>query len=411
MSNQLLTISMITEKSAIVLGNNLVLAKTVNRDYDEDFGVKGAKIGQTLNVRLPARYSVRSGTVVEIEAQTETYTPLVFTQPIGIDLAFTSQELTFSLDDFANRTLKPAITRIANEIDNRGFALVNSGFNYVGMPGTAITGSSTLDARTAVLQAAARLYDNDAPVGDENLHLINGSSFNAVLSGTNSSLFNPSREISEIYVKGMQGEFGGFQVYMDQLAPMHQVGVYGGSPTTQTSGSPQTGSSIVTAGWTATTTSLNVGDIFTIAGVYAVNPQTKGVYSWLQPFTVTAPTVTDGSGNSTISVSPSVVATGAFQNVSQAIPNSAAITVVGPTGTNSQQSIAYHKDAFMLANQDLVLPVGVERADYVRDEMTGVGIRVVSQYDIRTNQHITRFDSMIAWATLYPQLMTRIFTN
>ena len=407
MSNQLLTISMITAESARVLSNNLVLAKCVNRDYDDEFGIKGAKIGQSLNIRKPARYSVRVGSSVDIQAQTETYAPLTFVDPIGVDLDFTSQELTFSLDMFADRVIKPATIRIANQIDANGFALINKTYNYVGAPGTALTAGA---ARTAVLSAAAELYDNNAPVEDGNLHLIVGSRFNATLADSNSALFNPSKSISDAYVKGMQPDFGGFKVYMDQLVPTHTNGVYGGTPLTNSS-TPQTGSTLITNGWTATTTSLKVGDVFTIAGVYRVNPQTKTVTTTLQPFTVTVDTVTDGSGNSTISMSPAMVVSGPFQNVSNGAANSKAITVIGSSGAVTQQAIAFHKDAFVLANQDIVLPGGVERADYVRDTETNVGIRVVSQFDVRTNQHITRFDSMIAWATLYEELSCRVFTN
>jgi hypothetical protein len=406
-SNQLLTISMITAESARVLGNNIVLGKCVNRDYDNDFAIKGAKIGQNLNVRKPARYSVRTGSVVNIEAQTETYAPLTFVDPYGVDLSFTSQELTFSLDDFSSRVVKPAVIAIANYVDSVGFQLVDQTFNSIGTPGTAITASSTLAARDAVLQAAARLYDNDAPVEDGQLHLINSSNFNAVLAGSNASLFNPSKEISDIYVKGMQGVFGGFNVYMDQLAPTHTVGTYTALGTT--SASPQTGSTVNSTGWTSGGTTLNKGDLVTFAGVYAVNPQTKASYGWLQEFVITA-TISDTTGSIAIPVSPAIVASGPFQNVSTP-PNSSAVTVIGASTKASQQSIGFHKDAFMLANQELVLPMGVESAAYVRDTQTDIGLRVVSQYDIRTNQHITRFDTMVAWAVLYPQLCTRIFTS
>ena len=410
-SNSLLTIAMITAESARILSNNLTLARTVNRDYDDEFAIKGAKIGQTLSVRKPARYNIRVGSVVDIQAQTETYAQLTFTNPVGVDLAFTSQELTFSLDDFSQRVLKPAVVRVANQIDHDGFGLVNQTFNYVGTPGTAITGSSTLDARTAILQSAARLYDNDAPVGSDELSFIHASAFNAVLAGTNATLFNPMKEISEIYIKGMQGDFGGFRHYLNQLTPAHTNGVYGGTPVAN-SVTPQTGSSIITAGWTPTTTSLNVGDVITFAGVYGVNPQTQQVYNWLQPFTITAQSVTDGSGNSTLQVSPSVVASGPFQNVSQAIPNNAAITVIGGSGVTSQQSIGFHRDAFMLATQELVVPTGgIEDGMFVKDPETDIGIRFVGQFDIRTGQHIRRLDAMYAWAVLYPQLCTRLFTT
>lgn len=406
MSNQLLTISMITAESARILGNNLQLAKRVNRDYDDEFAIKGAKIGQSLNVRLPARYTLRTGSVVDIQAQTETYAPLTFTDPVGVDLAFTSQELTFSMDDFANRVLRPAVVRVANGIEKLGYDLTDSVFNAVGTPATALTTST---ARDAVLSAAAKLYQNDAPVDDGLLSCMNNPSFNAVLSGSNAALFNPQREISESYIKGMQGDFGGFQHFMAQLVPSHTVGVYGGTPLAN-SATAQTGSSIITDGWTPSTTVLKKGDVITFDGVYAVNPQTKSTLSYLQQFVVTADTVTDGSGNSTIAISPSIVTSGAFQNVSAGVANNAAITVLGASTAVGAQALAFHRDAFMLANQELILPMGVEHAAYVREEQSGVGIRVVSQFDIRTNQHITRLDSMVAWATLYPQLACRIYT-
>jgi uncharacterized protein (UPF0297 family) len=399
---------MITTEAARILGNQLVLAKCVNRDYDEDFAIKGAKIGQSLNIRKPARYTARIGTVVDIQAQTETYAPLTFTNPIGVDLAFTSQEMTFSLDDFASRFIKPAIVRIANTVDAQGYALVNNSYMYVGTPGTALTSAT---ARTAVLQAAAKLYDNDAPVDSGDLHFISGSDFNAVLSDSNASLFHPTKQVSDAYIKGMQGTFGGFEHYMGQAVPSRTNGVYGGSPTMLTTGTPQTGSSLSTVGWTATSTTLNVGDIFTIANVFGVNPQNYTNYKWLQPFTVTAATVTDGAGASVIQVSPAIVSSGPFQNVSAAPATSAAIVVIGASGASTQQAIGFHRDAIMLANQELVTPGNVEESSYIRDEQTNIGIRFASQWDIRTNQHIQRFDTMVAWASLYSQLLTRVFTN
>jgi hypothetical protein len=279
-------------------------------------------------------------------------------------------------------------------------------YNLVGTPGTPLT---TTTARDAVLQAAAKLYDNLAPVEDGNLHFINGSAFNAVLSGSNAALFNPQKEISDIYVKGFQGDFGGFRHYMDQLVQGHQNGTYGGTPLVD--GAGQTGSSLVTDGWTPTTTTLNVGDVFTIDGVFMVNGQTRQNIGILQQFTVTTKTVTDGGGASTIAISPAIVISGNFQNVTNAPANNAPITVLGASNDFYNQSLGFHRDAFMLANKELVLPVGVERAQYGSDPMSGVGIRVVQQYDVRNDQFITRFDTAIAWATLYEQLAVRLATN
>lgn len=404
--NTLLTISMITNEAARVLSNNLVLAKRVNRDYDSDFGVQGAKIGQTLNVRKPIRPTTRTGPVVDIQAANETYAPLTFTDPLGVDFAFTSSEMTFSIDDFSNRFIKPAMVQLANKVDSLGYALMDRVYNEVGTPGTPLTAAN---ARSAILQAAAKLYDNDAPVGDGQLTFINSPDFNAILSDSNSSLFNPSKEISDIYTKGMQGEFGGFEHFMSQNVRAHVNGTYGGTPVVN--GAGQTGSSLVTDGWTATTTSLNPGDIFTIQNVYMVNPQTRLPLAKLQQFTVLSKSTTDGAGNSTLNISPAIIPSGQLQNVTASPADNATIVVAGASQSAYTQSLGFHKDAFMLANKELVVPSGVERASYMKDPMTGVGVRVVQQYDVRTDQFITRFDTMVAWAVLYEQLAVRLATS
>lgn len=409
MSNTLLTTSMITREAARVLGNELVLAKTANRTYDSEFAIAGAKIGQTLNVRKPVRPVTSQGPVANIQGANEEYAPLTFTDPYNVSYAFTSQEMLFSIDDFSNRFVKPAMVALANKIDQVGYtAIMNAVYNQVGTPGTAQT---TATARDTVLAAAAKLYENMAPVDDGLLHCINTPSFNATLSGSNASLFNPQKEVSEAYIKGMQGEFGGFKHYMSQNVPGHTVGVYGGTPLSN-GVTAQTGSSIVTDGWTPSTTVLKAGDVITFDGVYMVNGQTKMDIGVLQQFVVTADTVTDGSGNSTISISPAIVTTGGTQNVTNGVNNNKAITVVsGASASAHQYSLAFHRDAIMCANKDLPLPGGVAMADYVKDPMSGIGVRVVQQYDVRNDQFITRFDTQVAWAPLYAQLACKIAVN
>lgn len=402
-TNQILTNSLITGKSARVLSNNLVLSKLVNRNYDDYFAQAGNKGGQAISVRLPARYTTRTGAVVDIQPDTETYTPLVFVNPIGVDLTFTTYERTFSLDNFADRVINPAMTQLANSIDAAGYtATFLSVYNAVGTPGTALTTST---AQAAVLAAAAKLYDNDAPVDDGMLHEINGTSFNATLSGSNSSIFNPQREIGEIYVKGMQGDFGGFQHYMSQLVPSFT----NGARTTATgSVTSTTGSSVVTGGWT-TGDVIKAGTIVTFSGTNSVNPQTRQDQGSLQQFVATTTTTADGSGNMTLVVSPTPVLTGAFQNVT-ALPTGT-VTPLGASNATTKNALAFHRDAFMLATVPLPIPGGVVQGAQAIAKDTRVPVRMVTQYDIHTDQWITRFDSAIAWAPLYSALATRICTT
>lgn len=405
-TNQLLTISMVTGRAAAILSNSLQLAKCVDRSFDEDFQVKGAQIGLTVNVRKPPRYDIRSGEVVNIQASTETYAPLTFTVPVGVDLAFTSTERSFSIDDYEKRFLKPAAVRVANHIDYLGYSLMSQVPNIAGTPGTAQT---TATARQAVLDAIARLYANDAPIEDGEMSAINSPGFNSTLTGSNAALFNPVKEVSEMYIRGLQGDFGGAKHYMSQNVPSYTVGVYGGAP--KVDGAGQTGSALVTKAWTATTTTLNAGDVITIAGCYAVNPQTKAVLDFLQPFVLTAASTTDGAGASTLALAPAIVTSGSSMNVSAGPADNAVISVItGASGSAHQQSVVFHKSAFMMANKELELPPNVE-ASYVKDEESNVGIRIATQWDVRTNQLITRLDCMVAWAVLYPQLANRIVTN
>jgi hypothetical protein len=217
--------------------------------------------------------------------------------------------------------------------------------------------------------------------------------------------------IAQTYTEGYQGRFSGFDVFMNQLVKSHTNGTYGGTPLVNGAVAANetwgVTSSLVTDGWTPTTTSLNVGDVFTIANVYSVNPQTKQTLSTLQQFTVAVKTTTDGSGNSTITISPAIVTTGGFQNVSAAPADNAAITVLGASGAVTQYAMAFDRDAFVLANKELMAySTGLGKS--TTDDQTGVSIRVQQMPDIRTNQEILRFDCHVAWATLYEQLSVKI---
>ena len=412
-ANTLLTISMISRDAAMVLGNTLDLAKRVNRDHDQDFGVKAAQIGQTINVRRPIRPTVRTGSVVDIQAITETYSPLSFTNPAGTDYALTSQELTFSVEDYFDKVVKPSVARIASQIEADGQALINQFYGAVGTPGTALTGGASGTALPAITKALALLNKNDAPRENDRKTLLNDPDFNGVLATSNLTYFHPGAEVSANYTEGYQGRFSSFEVFMNQLVQAHTVGTYGGFPVVATTVPANsvwsTSSTIATSGWTSGATTLNAGDVFTIAGVYMVNPQTKQTLTTLQQFSV-ANTISDTSGAITLTVYPAVVTTGGFQNVSAAPASGAAINVLGASGAVSQQALAFDRDAIMLAAKEL-MPYSVGIGKTTTDDQTMIPIRVQQMPDIRTNQEILRFDVMYAWATLYSQLAVRIFTN
>jgi hypothetical protein len=150
------------------------------------------------------------------------------------------------------------------------------------------------------------------------------------------------------------------------------------------------------------------GDIFTIANVYAVHPETKTAYSHLQQFVVTADATGEAGGNVTISYAPTIVSSGAYQNVSVAPTAGGTITWYGAVSTNFVQNLAYHKDAFAFVSADLEMPQGVHFA--ARKAIDGISMRIVRQYDINNDKIPARIDVLYGYKTIRPELACRVST-
>jgi hypothetical protein len=401
MANTLLTISMITREALRVLENNLTFTKGVNRKYDDKFGVEGAKIGTVLNVRKPPRYVGRTGTAISIEDATETQVAVTLDTQFGVDITFTSEDLALKIDDFSQRFITPAIATVANKIDNAGLALYTDIYNSVGTPGT------TPNALLTYLQAGVKLDNNAAPMDGQRSVVITPL-MQATIVDALKGLFQQSSAIANQYRKGTMGTAAGFDWLMDQNINTHTVGPLGGTPLVN--GSTTSGAtSLVTDGWTAAAAArLKKGDIFTIAGVNSVNPQSRQSTGTLQQFVVTADVSSDGSGNLTAVVSPAITSSGAFQTVDALPADNAALTVVGAASTQTPQGLAHHRDAFTLAMADLPLPQGTDMAARVSDSQLGMSIRMIRDYDITTDKFPCRLDVLFGWATLRPELACRV---
>lgn len=413
MANTLLTISMITREGLRVLENNLTFTKFVRRDFDDSFGRAGAKIGTVLNIRKPARYAGRTGQGLSIEDATETQVPLVLTTQQGVDIAFTSQDLALSIDDFSDRFIRPAIANIANHIDFDGMQQYLNVYNTVGVPGT------VPNALLTYLQAGQKMDEEAAP-RDNLRSLVISPAMQATIIDSLKGLFQESTEIARQYEEGTMGRSIGFKWSMDQNVGVNTIGTSGILvPTFTLAGS--TTSSLVTGNWTVTTSTVKKGNVFTIGsgatGVFAVNPQSKQSTGALREFVVTADATASGGGAMTISISPTIVFSGPFQNVTgstgaiTAITNGATINLLGGlgvTGVSTPQALAFHKDAFAMGCADLPLPGGVDMAARVADKQLGISIRMVRAYDINTDRFPTRTDVLYGWTTLYPELACRI---
>lgn len=398
-----LTIVMITKEALPVLENELTHTRNVNRAYSDEFAKKGAKIGNTLNIRLPVRTVGSRSMTLDVEGQVETSVPLVVNKWYQTSMSFGSDELTLSIDDFSKRYIQPAMETIANMIDYDGLQLYKDVYNAVGTPGT------TPANLQPYYDAGVKLNYEAAPMGNRKITV--GPQAQATVAYSTINLFNPSKQISDSYIKGSMGMAAGFDWYMDQNVAVHTVGTYGGTPLVN-GATAQGATTLVTDGWTATTTTLNVGDIFTVAGVFAVNPQNRQTTGQLRQFVVTATTTTDGGGNSTISFSPPMNAPVAGlpvynQTVSALPADNAAITVFGASGTQTPQNLAFHPDAFTFACVDLEELPATESSRQASAKL-GLSVRITRASDIVNSRAIVRIDVLAAWATIRPQLACRI---
>lgn len=404
MANQLLTISMITREALRVLENTLVFTKFVRRDFDDNFGKSGAKIGTVLNIRKPPRYIGRVGQGLSIEDATETSVPLVLNTQRGVDIAFTSLDLALNLDDFSERFVRPAIANVANFVDYDGLQQYKNVFNEVGTPGT------VPNALLTYLNAGVAL-DNQAAPRDRERSLIISPQMQATIVDALKGLFQESDEIARQYEMGTMGRTIGMKWSMDQNVPTQLVGLQGGTPIT-TSAVGQVGSSILTQGWTGTVVILNQGDIIQFTGCYSVNPQNRQSTGVLANWVVTSTVTSAGGGTATIPISGpgglGIVTSGPFQNASASPTASSTIFVNGASATNSPRGLAFHKDAFAMGCADLPLPGGVDMASRVSDKQLGMSIRLIRAYDINTDRFPTRLDFLYGWTTLYPELACRV---
>ncbi len=410
MSNNLLTISKITNEALMVLENELTFTGQVDRNYDDQFAVVGAKIGQTVNVRRPGRFIGTTGPQLVVEDFNETSVPVTLSTQFHVDTQFTTQDLALSLDMFSDRVLKPGIAAIANKMDRDGLVTAkNNTANIVGTAGAAPTGLITY------LTAAAYLDSEGAP-RDGRRSVVVEPFTSATIVDNLKGLFNPQTTISSQYTKGLMGrDSGGMNWYMDQNVVSQTFGSYA-SATLSCNVSTATGflssgwaySSNITIGATSAAATLNQGDTFTIAGVFAVNPQNRQSYGKLRNFVVQSTTAIGSGGTATVTVVPAVITGGQFQNVSVTSTGSQTVTPFNNTGVTSPQNILMHKNAFTLACADLELPEGVHFAGRASDKEIGLSLRVVRQYTINNDSIPTRIDVLYGWAPLYPELACRI---
>jgi hypothetical protein len=398
--NTILTPTAVTREALRVLHQKLNFVGSIVRDYDDSFAKSGAKIGDQLKIRLPNQYTVRNGATLSAQDTVEQSVTLQVATQRGVDLNFTSVDLTLSLDDFSKRILNPAMSVLAASIEADAMSMYRDVFQSVWNGGSAISLAKVLEGRSLLQNALAPLTDRTA-----NLNTLDNANFVDALK----ALFNDTTGLSKQYREGYMGRTAGFDFVENTMWGKHTRGAASAAYTTSTlvgvlpiSENPVSTMTVATG-----TGAMNVGDVFTIGNVFAVHPETKANTATPQQFVVTA---AYAGGAGTVSFSPAIVLAGGRQNV--VIPTTsatAAITFAGTASTAVGTSLVYQKEAFAFATADLVMPSGVDFA--AREVMDGISMRVVRQYDINNDKFPTRLDVLYGYKTLRPQLAARLHNS
>jgi len=392
MANTLLTPTQVTREALRILHQKLRFVGSINRQYDDSFAKKGAKIGDTLKIRLPNQYIVRTGATLSAQDTTESSVSLQISTQKGVDLNFTSADLTLSLDDFGKRVLNPAMAVLAAAIESDALSMRKDVNNQVNNTGAAITWAKVLAGRKL-------MQDNLAP--EEPRYALLNTQDNADLVDALKGLFNDQARLGKQYRDGVMGNSAGFD-FMESTHLSKQLRG-AGNASYVVNGASQTDSSIaIQTGAGA----INKGEIVTFVGCNSVHPETKVSTGVLQQFAVTADYA---GGASNIQITPAIVTSGATQNVSASPTNGGAMAIAGTISTDYGQSLLFQEDTFAFATADLVMPQGVDFS--AREVYDGISMRIVRQYDINNDKFPCRLDVLYGYKTLRGYTACRLANN
>jgi len=402
MSNSLVTCSIVAKESLAILENMLSFSAMVNRDWEAEFTgnmSRGYAPGQTINIKKPPRYTYRAGRVAVPQATSESTVPLTLSQG-GCDLNFTSIERTLSLTKLEDK-LQAAMATVANEIDRQGLQLAHyNTFNALNTTGALPT---TQALAIAAVTDCNRRLDEMGALRDKRRGFVMGPALNGAAIQGFAGLFNSSDKIGKQFGSGMMVDSLGLAYAMDQNVDTHTNGA---ATATNINGANQTGSTITVVAVAAGT--LSKGTVITLPGCFAVNPQSRTSTGVLANFVVTADVAV---GATSIPISPAIVTSGPFQNVSASPTTGQPYVIIGAASTAYQCNTAFHKDAYTLAMVPMWAPPGGKGViDVAQESYKGFTLKVTEFYDGVNDNSIMRIDVLFGWAATYPELSVKYYT-
>lgn len=402
MANVFATTSIVAKEAMAILKNQLAFTSRANRKWEDEFAsnmARGYAPGATINIKKPPRYTYRAGRVAVPQATVENTVPLTLSQG-GCDIFFSSQERTLSLTQLEDK-LRAAVAPVTNEIDRQGLQMARfSVFNTLNPTGA--LPNTQLLAIQVLTDSNRRLDEMAAPVKDGMRSMIMNPALNGAMVPGFAGLFNMSEKINGQYRTGYMEDAFGIRPGMDQNVDVHANGA---ATATNINGAGQVGSAITVVAVAGGT--LTRGTVITLPGVFAVNPQSRTSTGVLANFVVTADAIATAT---TINISPAIVVTGAFQNVTASPTTGAPYVIIGAASTSYSTNVAFHKDAFTLAMVPMHTPSQGAGAKVSQISDDGLTLKVTEYYDGTNDISNMRLDVLFGWAATYPELAVKYYT-
>ncbi len=389
MANTTLTADLILKEAKYQFKNATPFVSSLSRSYDTTMTAAGAKAGEDIRIRRPMKYGVRTGKVMDVQDNTETYKTLTKSIWKGIDLKFSLKELSLDINRFSDLYIKPAMSVLGSAVDQycltKAYKQV---YNTLALPSTNFDRADVIAAKTMLTNFSTPLSSLYACVNPDT---------EGQLLNENASLFNPATSIGRQYTEGVMGKAYGFDFASSPNVASHTTGPYNGAHVVD--GASQTGDTLTVKTGTGAPTE---GDVFYIAGVYELNPVNQTSTGNLQKFTIGA-----SASATSWPISPSIVVTGNQKTVSASPADDAVITEIGTASTAYPQNLFYNKDAFAVGFADLELPKGLAFA--AKNVEDNIAMTIMRDFDIINADEFCRIDVLFGFETIIPEWAVRCY--
>lgn len=401
MANTFVTPSAIAKETLMQLENMLVMANNVERDYIDEF----KKVGDTVSIRKPVQFTTTESSVQSIQDITEkTGTLSVLTQA-HVSWDWSMVDWSLKMEKFSERYIQPAAISLSNTIDSKLCALYKKVYHASGTAGT------TPSAFSDIKNIRVKMENAGIPNKGQLKLVVNPDAKWTLADGLKGAY--SEKLVTGILETGYLRELGDLKIYGDQNIFVHTAGVPGGTPLVNGASQSVTYASLTNGaniwsqtlnvdGLTVSTGNYKEGDLITIAGVNSVNPVSKQSTGVLQDFTILADATANGSGQVALTISPPIIVSGAYQTVTAAPADNAAVTLKA----NHTANLAFHKNAFALVTYPMALP---DSATFkARESYNGLSVNVVKAWDQVNYRESIRLDILFGVGCVDPRLAARL---